>query len=67
MDGFKSFFSKFGGALIGAIIALLFACTNFYRVVIAIVFIGLGAWIGNYVQKNKEMVKEKLKNLIDKL
>lgn len=67
MDGFKSFFSKFGGALIGAIIALIFACTNFYRVIIAIVFICLGAWVGNYVQKNKEMVKEKLKSLIDKM
>lgn len=67
MDGFNSFFHKFGGAIIGGIIALILACTSLYRFIIAIIFIILGAWAGNYVQKNKEMVKEKLKNLIDRM
>lgn len=67
MDGFKNFVKKYGGALVGAIIALVFACTSFYRAVIAIVFVVVGAWIGNYAQKNKEVVKEKLKNFIDRL
>lgn len=67
MDGFRSFFHKFGGGIIGGIIALVLACTSLYRFVIAIVFIALGVWVGNYVQKNKQVVKEKLKNLIDKM
>ena len=66
MDGFKSFFHKFGGAIIGGIIALVLACTSLYRFIIAIIFIILGAWAGNYVQKNKTNVKEKLKEFIDK-
>lgn len=67
MDGFGSFFQKFGGAIIGGIIALILACTNLYRFIIAILFVILGMWAGNYIQKNKELVKEKLKNLIDKM
>jgi len=27
----------------------------------------IGIWAGNYFQKNKDIVKEKLKNLIDKM
>ena len=67
MDEFKNFFQKYGGMLIGGIIALILACTSLYRFIIAIIFIVLGAWIGNYIQKNKATVKEKLKNLIDKM
>ncbi|MBP3502353.1 MAG: DUF2273 domain-containing protein [Clostridia bacterium] len=67
MDGIGSFFHKFGGAIIGGIIALVLACTSLYRFIIAIIFIVLGIWAGNYIQKNKEIVKEKLKNLIDKM
>lgn len=67
MDGFGSFFQKFGGAIIGGIIALILACTHLYRFIIAILFVILGMWAGNYIQKNKELVKEKLKNLIDKM
>ena len=67
MDGFGNFFHKFGGAIIGGIIALVLACTSLYRFIIAIIFIVLGMWAGNYIQKNKETVKEKLKNLIDKM
>lgn len=65
--GFKGFFQKFGGAIIGGIIALILACTSLYRVVIGIVLVAIGMWAGNYFQKNKEVVKEKLKSLIDKM
>lgn len=67
MEGFGNFFRKFGGALIGGVIALVLACTSLYRFMIAIIFVVFGAWLGNYIQKNKELVKEKLKNLIDKM
>ena len=64
---FGEFFQKFGGAIIGGVIALILACTSFYRFVIAIIFIVVGAWAGNYFQKNKTVVKEKLKSFIDRL
>lgn len=65
--GVKGFFQKYGGAIIGGIIALVLACTSLYRIVIGIVLVAIGMWAGNYFQKNKESVKEKLKNLIDKM
>lgn len=67
MNEFGSFFQKCGGAIIGGIIALILAYTSLYRFIIAIIFVVLGMWAGNYIQKNKEIVKEKLKNLIDKM
>ena len=67
MNGLGSFFQKYGGAIIGGLIALVLACTRLYRVIIAIVLIAIGVWVGNYVQRNKEEVKEKLKSLIDRM
>lgn len=67
MESFGSFFQKYGGAIIGGIIALVLAFTSFYKYILAIIFVILGIWAGNYIQKNKEIVKEKLKNFIDKL
>ena len=49
------------------IIGLILACTNLYRVVIAIMAVILGAYIGKYIQYNKEEAKNKMKNFIDKL
>ena len=31
MDGFKNFMSEFGGAIIGAIVAILILCTGLYN------------------------------------
>lgn len=67
MDGFKNFFHKHGGKVIGGTIALILACTSLYRFIIAIVFVIAGVWAGNYIQRNKESVKNKLKNVIDKM
>jgi len=67
MEDIKKFISKYWGAILGGIIALIVACTNFYRIVIGIVLIGMGIWAGNYFQHYKDNVKNKLKNIIDKL
>ena len=67
MEDFANFLKRHIGAIIGGIIAIVLACTNLYRLMIAVVFIVFGIWAGNYVQKNKETVKEKLKNIIDKM
>lgn len=70
-DGEKSelgeFFSKYGGALIGGIIALVLCFTELYKVLVSLVIVLAGIFIGNYVQKNKAIVKEKLKAIIDKM
>ena len=67
MDGFKNFMSEFGGALIGAIIAILILCTGLYKLIIGLILIVLGMFLGNYIQKNKYEVKEKIKFYIDKM
>ena len=67
MDEFKEFLSKYWGGLLGAIIALILACTNLYRFVIGIVLIVCGFIAGNYLQYNKTKVKKKLKENVDKL
>ena len=80
MDEFKEFLSKYWGGLLGAIIALILACTiigiivglilattNLYRFVIGIVLIVCGFIAGNYLQYNKTKVKKKLKEIVDKL
>ncbi len=71
MDSFKTFCNKYGGALVGFIIGVILAialfCTGLYKFVIAIALIIFCIYAGNYIQANKESVKEKTKNFIDKL
>ena len=51
----------------GIIIAILILITKLHDLILAIVLIFLGAFVGNYIQQNKEFVKEKLKKFIDKM
>lgn len=71
MDGFTAFWNKYAGAVIGLIVGILLAVlivfTNFYKVIFAIALIIACIWLGSYIQTNKEAVKEKTKNFIDKL
>ena len=67
MDNFKDFIVQYRGAIIGATIAILILLTNLYQLIIGIILISIGMFIGNYVQHNKYEVKEKLKNFIDRL
>ena len=71
MDNFKIFCDKYGGAIIGFIVGLtlsiILLCTDLYKFVIGIALIVVCIYLGNYVQRNKENVKEKTKNFIDKL
>ena len=64
---FQKVLKEYGGAIIGGIIALLLCFTEIYRLLVYIVIILAGVLIGNYVQKNKPKVKEKLKEFIDKV
>lgn len=65
-DDFLGFLKKYKGAIIGGLIAIVIACTGLWQLLIAIAVIIAGFWIGNYVQKNKEQVKEFLRKLIDR-
>ncbi len=67
MNNFKDFWNQYKGIIIGIVIAVLILITGLDKLILAIVVIALGAFIGNYVQRNKEEVKTKLKNFIDKM
>lgn len=67
MDEFKHFMSKYGGLIIGVIIAILLLLTKLYELIIAIILIVVCGYAGFYIQHNKDRVKDKLKNFIDKL
>ncbi len=67
MNDFKGFITKYRGAIIGALIAILLLCTGFYKLIVGIILVFIGIYVGNYVQLNKEEVKEKLKKWIDKM
>lgn len=67
MKEIRDFFMKYRGSILGALIAILILCTGFYRLIIGIILVGMGIYVGNYVQANKNDVKEKIKKFIDKL
>ena len=67
MDEIKNFIMKYRGAIIGIIIAIVLLATRLYDVKIGILLILAGAFVGNYVQLNKDEVKAKLKKFIDKM
>lgn len=67
MEDVKKFLMKYRGAIIGALVAILILCTGLFWLIVGIILIAMGIYVGNYVQLNKEIVKEKLKNIIDKL
>lgn len=67
MNELKDFFMKYRGAAIGALLAILILCTGFYKLIVGIVLVCIGIYVGNYVQLNKTSVKENIKKFIDKL
>ena len=67
MEDLKKFIMQYRGAIIGVIVAILLLATRLYMLIIGILLILVGAFVGNYVQQNKEDVKTKLKNFIDKM
>ena len=67
MEDFKKFINQYKGAIIGVIIAIILLATRLYDVIIGILIILAGAFVGNYVQQNKDDVKAKLKKFIDRM
>jgi len=66
MEQFKDFLIKYRGAVIGGIIAIIALILKIHEFLIGCIIIIAGILIGNYVQQNKEQVKIKIKNLIEK-
>lgn len=67
MDDFKKFISEYRGAIIGVIVAIIILATRLYSLIVGILLILAGAFVGNYVQQNKDDVKSKLKKFIDRM
>lgn len=67
MEEIKNFIKEYCGAIIGGLIAVLILCTGLFKLVIGIILISIGIFVGNYIQKNKYDVKEKIKKFIDKI
>lgn len=63
---FAWYVKEYKGAIIGGIIALLFIATGLSKLVIGLLVLVVGMFLGYYVQNNKESVKEILRNFIDK-
>lgn len=67
MKDFGNFIYEYRGAIIGGIIAIIVLCTGLLKLAINIIAICLGIFLGNYVQRNKYEVKQKLLDLINRL
>lgn len=67
MESLKNFIREYRGAIIGGIVAIVILCTRLYMLIVGIILIALGVFAGNYIQRNKYEVKEKIKSVIDRL
>lgn len=67
MEDLKKFISQYRGAIIGVIVSIVILATRLYNVMVGILLILAGAFIGNYIQQNKDDVKAKLKKFIDRM
>lgn len=67
MEDIKNFLSKYKGSIIGVIVAIIILATRLYEVIVGILLILAGAFVGNYIQQNKDEVKDKTKKFIDKM
>ena len=63
---FIYYVNRYRGAIIGGVVALLLIATGLSKLLIGLVIIVAGVFLGNYIQKNKSNVKETLKEFIDK-
>ena len=67
MEKFLEFLKENIYPIIGLAVAIILLVTGLYEVIIGLVVISVCVYAGFYFKNNKESVKEKLKNLIDKL
>lgn len=63
---FAWYVKEYKGAIIGGLIALVFIATGLSKLLIGLIVIAIGIILGNYIQNNKDSVKQTLKEFIDK-
>ena len=61
-----NFIEKHAGFIIGALIGLLLVVLDWTKVIINVIIIVFLGCAGKYVQGNKDVVKGKIKNIIEK-
>ena len=66
LEEIKKFLLKYKGGIIGGFIAIIFIFTGLLKLCVTIGIIIIGFIFGNYIQRNKELVKENLKKFIDR-
>lgn len=66
MDEFKEFLKKYRGAIIGGIVAIIALILRIHEFLIGCIIVVAGVLLGNYVQQNKEAVKDKIRKIVDK-
>lgn len=66
MEQVKNFLIRYRGAIIGGVVAILALILKIHKFLIGCIIIVAGILIGNYVQQNKETVKNKIKNIIER-
>lgn len=67
MNDLRGFFHEYRGAIIGGILGVIIFFTGLLKLAIAIIVIGAGVFLGNYVQHNKDEVKQKLLDFINRM
>ena len=58
MNSIKDFWNSYKGAILGVILAVLIILTNLYKLIVAIILLFLGAFVGNYIQQNKNLISK---------
>ena len=66
MEEFKNFLIKYRGAIIGGIVAIIALMLKIHEILIGCLIILAGIFVGNYVQQNKETVKNFIRRVVDK-
>ncbi len=66
MENLQEIWNNYKGAIIGILIAVVIWFTKLYNLILVLILIALCAFLGNYIQKNKEDVKTKIKDIIDR-
>lgn len=66
MEKFKDFILRYRGAIIGGIIAIVLLILRIHEILISCLIIVAGIVAGNYIQQNKEKVKEGIRHIVDR-
>lgn len=66
MDSFKDFIVKYRGSIIGGILAIVALILNIHKILFGALIVVAGILAGNYVQRNKDKVKDKIREVVDR-